>query len=285
MTDTVSIRKGIILMLLSVVFFSANCLIIRGLGLFANVDGWMSSFTRGLAGTIFVVAFYSRRGLELSHLRKPLVIARGILGVTGITLLYFTIIHLGAGRALVLNLTYPLFGALFAAIWLREAVKPQTFGLLMVALTGLLIFFSDSFRQASLGLYDLLGLAGAAVAGATVVVIRTLTRTESAPTIYSSQCFVTLLVAGPIAAPDFFTTSPLAWGLLLLAGVVVAYGQILITRGFYHLSVAQRSGIQMLIPILTSAGGFFLFQETLTPMELCGAAVTLFATWRISAVR
>lgn len=286
MTEPVSTRKGVLLMLMSVCYFSANILIIRGLGLFANVDGWMSSFTRGLAGTLFVLALYSKgRGLELSHLRKPLVILRGVLGVTGITLLYFTILHLGAGRALVLNLTYPLFGAVFAAIWLREPVKPLAFGLLAVALLGLIVFFLDSFQEARLGIYDLLGLAGAAVAGATVVVIRILTRSETAPTIYSSQCVMTLLVAGPLSATAIVSTSPSVWALLMLAGVIVAYGQILITRGFYHLSIAQGSGIQMLIPVVTSAGGFVLFHETLTSLEIVGAAITLVATWRISAMR
>lgn len=286
MTETVSTRKGILLMLSSVVLFAVNCLLIRGLGLFANVDGWMASFTRGLAGTLFVVAIYSRgRGLELSHLRKPLLIVRGLFGVTTITMLYFTIIHLGAARALVLNLTYPLFGTLIAAAYLREGVRPATLALLLLATFGLGFFFSESFAEATLNRYDLLALLGAFLAGATVVFIRKLTRTESAPTIYSAQCVATLLLTTPVAAPSFARTSLLAWSLLMVAGVVVAYGQILITRGFYHLNVAQGSALQMLIPLLTGLGGFFFFQEVFTPLELVGAVVTLFATWRISIAR
>lgn len=286
MIETASIRQGIILMLFSVVLFAVNCLLIRGLGLFAHVDGWMASFTRGLAGTLFVVAIYSRgRGLELSHLRKPLLIVRGLLGVTTITMLYFTIIHLGAARALVLNLTYPLFGTLIAAAYLREGVKPMTLGLLVLATLGLGLFFSESFLNATLNRYDLIALIGAFIAGATVVFIRKLTRTESAPTIYSAQCVATLLLTTPLAATSFATTSLLAWFLLLGAGVIVAYGQILMTRGFSHLNIAQGSALQMLIPLLTGLGGFFFFQEVFTPLELVGAVITLFATWRISIAR
>jgi len=286
MTESTSTRKGITLMLLSVLFFTVNCLIIRGVGLFANIDGWFSSFTRGLAGTIFVVALYSRgRGLQLSHLLKPTLIWRGILGVTTITMLYFTIIHLGAGRALVINLTYPLWGTLIAAIWLREKIHPLTIALLLLATLGLGLFFSDSFREATFTYWDLIGLLGAVFAGAVVVLIRNLTKTESAPTIYSSQCIITLLATTPLAFPSFASTSLLTWTLLLLAGAIVAYGQILITRGFYHLSVAQGSSLQMLIPIFTSVGGFFLFEERFTSLELVGASLTLFATWRISIAR
>lgn len=283
MNEPVSIRKGVILMLLSVVLFSVNCLLIRWVGLFASVDGWMSSFTRGLAGTIFVVAVYSRgRGLHLSHLRKPMLILRGLLGVTTITMLYFTLIHLGAGRAMVINLTYPLFGAIIAVIVLKEKPHPTTLGLLVLALVGLALFFSESLKNATFGGYDLLGLAGAVLAGATVVVIRKLTQTETAPTIYSGQCLITLLVTVPLAAPSFGTTPPFIWLLLMLGGGIVAYGQILITKGFYHLDVAQGSGIQMLIPVLTGVGGFFLFAEKFSAIEIVGAVLTLFATWRIT---
>ena len=271
------------MMLLSVILFAANCLIIRWVGLFASVDGWMASFTRGLAGTIFILTMYSGgRGLHLSHLVKPMLLFRGVLGVVTISILYFTIIHLGAARALVINLTYPLFGSLIASFVLKEKLRLRTMGLLLLATIGLILFFSKSFSGATFGFYDLLGLLGAVLAGATVVVIRKLTATETAATIYSGQCLITLLVTIPLAVPRFGETSPLAWGLLIIGGAIVAYGQILITKGFYHLDVARGSAIQMLIPLLTSASAFFLFQERFSPIEIVGAVLTLFATWKIS---
>ncbi len=270
-------------MLLSAIFFAANCLIIRWVGLFANMDGWTTSFTRGVAGSFFVLCFYSRgRGLQLTHLRKPLLLLRGALGVTTISLLYFTIIHLGAARALVINLTYPLFGTLIASLALREKFQIRTMIFLVVALLGLVLFFLESFLGSTFGKYDLLGLFGALLSGATVVTIRKLAQTETAATIYSSQCFITLLVTTPFAASSFNQISPPTWGLMLLAGLIVAYGQILITKGFYHLDVARGSALQMLVPIITSAGAFLLFDEKFTFIELIGASLTLFATWRIS---
>ena len=283
MTEPVSTRKGIILMLLSVVLFSVNVLIIRWMGLFASVDGWMSSFTRGLAGTIFVLAMYSGgRGLQLRHLTRPLLILRGVLGMVTISLLYFTVIELGAGRALVINLTYPLFGSLIAAFVLKEKLLPSTIALLVLAMLGLGLFFYESFHDATFGRYDLLGLLGAVMAGAIVVVIRKLTRTETAPTIYSGQCVMTVLFTAPLAMPSFGETSGIAWAFLMLGGTIVAYGQILMSKGFYHLDVARGSAIQMLIPLLTSAGAFFLFEEKFSTIEIVGAILTLFATWRIS---
>lgn len=283
MNEPVSSRKGISMMLLSVIFFSANCLLIRWVGLFAEVDGWVTSFARGLAGTAFVLTLYSGgRGLHLSHLRKPLLLARGVVGMITISLLYFTIIHLGAARALVINLTYPLFGVLIASFFLKEKLQTRSLLLLLLALGGLGLFFFESLVGASFGRYDLIGLSGAALSGLAVVLIRKLTQTETAATIYSGQCLVTLVATVPLAWPSFATTSLAAWTVMLVGGVLVAWGQILITKGFYHLDVARGSTLQMLIPLLTGVGAFFFFEERFTPMEIIGAVLTLFATWRIS---
>ncbi|MDP0491086.1 MAG: DMT family transporter [Verrucomicrobiota bacterium JB023] len=286
MTEPVSQRKGLVLMVFSVLLFSANVLIIRGAGLNANVDGWMASFTRGVFGFVFVIALYARgRGLELSHLHKPRLIQRGLLGVTGITILYFTIIHLGAGRALVLNLTYPIFSTLIAALVLRETVRPRTIAFMVLSLLGLILFFSNSFASATLSPYDLLGILGAIVAGATVVSIRDLTRTESAATIYSAQCVASIILTAPLAWPSFSGTSPMTWGILAAGAFIVAGGQLLMTRGFHHLPVARGSAMQMLIPPVTALGGWVLFRESFSLSEIIGATITLFATWRISVNR
>ncbi|MEM9079171.1 MAG: DMT family transporter [Verrucomicrobiota bacterium] len=286
MTEPVSQKKVILQMLLSVVLFSANVLIIRGLSLSENIDGWMTSFTRGLAGAIFILALYTRgRGLHLRNLHKPGLILRGILGVITITILYFTILHLGASRAVFINLTYPLWGTLIASFWLREKVSINSVFLLLLAATGLALFFSNNLAHASFNTWDLIAILGAVLAGTTVVLLRYLTRTESAATIYSAQCFITLLTTAPLAFPAFNTTSALAWTLLLIGGVLVAYAQILLTKGFYHLDVARGSALQMLLPIFTAAGAFILFDESFTPLELFGATLTLFATWRISVAR
>ena len=151
-----------------------------------------------------MLAMYSGgRGLQLRHLASPLLILRGVLGMVTISILYFTVIELGAGRALVINLTYPLFGSLIAAFVLKEKLRPSTIALLVLAMIGLGLFFYESFHEATFGVYDLLGLLGAVLAGVIVVVIRKLTQSETAATIYSGQCVMTVLVTLPLAAPSF----------------------------------------------------------------------------------
>ena len=69
---------------------------------------------------------------------------------------------------------------------------------------------------------------------------------------------------------------------MLVGGFLVAIGQILITKGFYHLDIARGSTLQMLIPLLTAIGAFFFFDERFSALEIFGAILTLLATWLIS---
>jgi len=55
------------------------------------------------------------------------------------------------------------------------------------------------------------------------------------------------------------------------------------TNAYRTLPVSQGSSIQMLLPLVTAAGAFFFFGERFTALELAGAALTLFATWRVAA--
>ncbi|MGE3310003.1 MAG: DMT family transporter [Limisphaerales bacterium] len=284
-TESSSQRRGILLMLASIVFFAVNVLLLRAISLMAPVvDGSVASIFRGLIGWIVLAVAFGGRGFEPRRIfASPMLLMRGIVGAAGILLFYVTITHLGAGRAVILNLTYPIFGALMAASWLKEKLRAgQVLGML-VGLGGLGVFFAGSAFDGGVTRYELLALLGAVVAGAAVVLIRVLSRTEHAATIYGSQC-IWSLVAGMPAGAKFLPE--LTFGvvvLLCVASVLVSAGQLALTQSFRTLSVAKGSSIQMLLPFATAAGGFLCFGERYSWMELLGALITLGATWHVVA--
>jgi len=276
-------RRSVTLMLCSVLLFSINVLIIRGLALYAPVvDGWLATFFRGGIGLIVVTLLYARRGLEWRNLLgRPLVVARGALGAVGIVAYYITVVELGAARATVLNLTYPMFAAIIAAVWLREYLGARAIIWLTVGFGGLLIFLSEEAFRVGVSKFDLLALVGALAAGYVVVVIRQLRHSEHPSTIYASQCVFSLLVA---MLPSSSAAIHLGWLpmlVLIVAGIIVSFGQLFMTEAYREIPVSQGSAIQMLMPIVTAAGGYLIFGERFTLLELGGAAVTLVATWQI----
>ncbi len=138
------------MMLLSVVLFALNTLLIRGLAMHCQaVDGWVASLFRGAVGLLFVVACFGfGRGLRLGRvLARPLLVARGLLGACGIVCFYVTVVHLGAARAVVINLSYPIFATVIAAVVLGE--RPTAAGLAWMAagFAGVLLLHRLAVRR------------------------------------------------------------------------------------------------------------------------------------------
>lgn len=271
------------LMLASVILFSANALIIRATSLIApSADGWLATLVRGGVGLLVVIALHGRgRGLRMDRLFATRLIAlRGIVGGLAIVIFYVTIVKLGAARAVILNLTYPVFGSIIAAWWLKEKLSRGSLVWMLVGVAGLAVFLSRNGAMPEASGYDLLALLGAALAGWVVVIIRRLRHEEHPATIYASQAVYSLLIASPAArhAPEL---PAMAWGCLSLAAVVVAVAQLQMTRAYQTMSVAKGSSIQMLLPVVTGIGGFLCFGETFHTPELVGGLITLVATWRV----
>lgn len=271
-------------MLIALLLFTANVLLLRGLSLLVPAaDGWTAILFRGVIGLGLLVGVYGgSRGLTLkSSFTHPKLAARGLVGAFATLLFYITIIHLGASRAIVINLSYPLFGVVAAAVWLKEGITPRAGFWLLAGFGGLLLFFSDAAFTSGLSLYDLLAIIGAVTSGIAVVLIRGLSHHHHPSTIYASQCVYGVLLTIPVAGLAIFALPVHAWLILALGSVLVAVAQLSLTAGFRHLSVAKGSSIQMLLPILTSAGAFVFFEETFTSVELIGGLLALGATWQV----
>ncbi len=270
-------------MLASVVLFSINTLLIRAISQhFPAADGWLASLFRGVVGMAVVIALHGGgRGLRLDRLfASRLVAIRGIIGGLAIVVFYITIVKLGAARAVILNLTYPVFASVIAAVWLKEKLSRASVAWMLVGLCGLAVFLSDDGKLLHPSAYDLLALAGAAAAGWVVVIIRRLRHEEHPATIFASQALYNLIIVSPVAV-KLPQLPPVAWLGLTAAAVVVAIAQLQMTRAYQTMSVAKGSSIQMLLPVVTGIGGFFLMGETFHPVEILGAVLTLLATWRV----
>jgi drug/metabolite transporter (DMT)-like permease len=283
--NLISESKGTMLMLLSIVCFTVNTLAVRALSLhFPDCNGWQVTLFRGLAGTLVVVAFFSKgRNLRLrSLIDRPKVIWRGILGATGVAIFYITIIHLGPARAVVINLSYPVFAALLASLFLKEHLGLVKLTWILIGFAGLIIFVGPKSLDGGVSFYDLLAIGGALIAAGVVVLIRTLHRSEHSSTIFASQAIYCILLAAPITTSSTLTLPPAALIGLAVAGIVVAGGQLFMTFAYRHLDVSKGASMQMLLPIATAIGAWFIFDEKLTTIENAGAALTLLATLMVN---
>lgn len=279
-------RRSVMLMLASVILFAANTLLIRAVAAhYPGADGWMATLFRGVVGMAIVFALFGwGRGFAPGRMfASRLITIRGVVGAASIVIFYVTIVKLGAARAVILNLTYPMFATAIAAVWLREKISRGGMLWMAVGFGGLVVFLSGGSWTGVSG-YDLLGLIGAVGAGWVVVIIRHLRNEEHPATIYAAQTFYSMLAALPVAAKVPQLPAP-AWVGLAIAAVVVAGAQLIMTWAYQRISVSRGSALQMLLPLATAAGSFLCFGEVFPPVEIAGALLTLFATWRVVVAR
>lgn len=273
-TNLSATAQGVLLMLASVVLFSANCMIVKYLGQSGEVSFWAVNFYRGLAGTTFAIMLAGSQARQIARVfYRPLLIVRGVIGGVALAMFYVTVFHLDLGTASVINLTYVLWGSLFAALFLGERLgKVQTAGLLL-AFAGIPALCG--FSLDGVGVYHLIAIGGAIAAGGVVMLIRLLVRTENSKTIYAAQAIYGMLVAVP-----FLGLADLVPGfgnavIMLGAGVLVASGQMIMTVAYERLPVAQGASIQLILPIMNALGGIVFFHETYGMTIILGSALIL----------
>ena len=266
-------------MLASAACFMANVLLIRALGEVQAVTVWLVSCTRFVVGLALVATVYRRDFRPLNLIRHSRLAARGIVGGFTVCGYYLTIVHLGAGRASFINNTYVVFGALMAVAMLGERFRPSLASGGLAALAGLALLTNAFGTGSHASLFDLLGFLVALGSAYVVVMIRQLHATEHSSTIFAAQCAYGLLIC---AVPAFLhpgaIAMDLASGLMLLAALCSAAGQLAMTLAFRDLPVAEGTLLQMLVPLGIAGGGLLFFGEHFSPHEQAGAALILIGT-------
>ncbi|MEO0323791.1 MAG: DMT family transporter, partial [Myxococcota bacterium] len=259
-----TVRRGIIVMLVSVSAFTANTLLLRYLsGGERGISPEVPLLFRSVAGVFVVLAFF--RGKRPTQIRpvftQKLLILRGITGLLGTAAYYWTVPALGAGAATLICNTYVVFSAIIAVLALGERLTVQRMFWLALAFVGIVLLVGPGadVTGIKIGIYEVIALIGAIIAAWSVVLVRQLVAQHSIGTIYLAQCVWILLPVAFLAVPELSALQVSDVVLLVLAGVAASYGQLAMNEGYRCLSVATGASIQMLWPVGATVGGWVLF--------------------------
>ena len=278
LNEHVSTRtKGMLLMFGAVAAFTVSVLILRSAGIMGSI--WMATCMRYGVGLAIVSVIYLPKGhfRPLQLIRNPDLIMRGVLGCMGVYLFYSTIPKLGAGVSTFISATYVVLAPFFACIYLKEQLSLKKAGLMMLAMTGMVIMTGVTGTSAPPVLYVCIGLVGAVLAAMVVVYVRKLTRTEHSSTIYAAQCFFGLLIGcGPaLLQQNGDHSGSVNVSAMLLSGTMASIGQLLMTFGYKYLPVTEGSLIGLCAPVSIMAGGILFFGEPCSVSQVAGAGLIL----------
>lgn len=251
-------NKGILLLIVSAFGFSLMTLFIKLSGDVPTLQ--KTIFRNGVSMIIsFFLVIHFKESLFGKRENQPLLLLRSTLGAIGIILLFYAIDHLVIADADMLNKMSPFFTILFAAIFLKEHVKPFQLYSIFVAFLGMLFIIKPSFSM------DIVpyaaGILSAVFAGGAYTVLRALGNREQFYTIvfYFSAFTTVILLPFVIYIYEPMTLQQTAY--LLLGGVFATVGQFGITLAYKLAPAKEISVFNYFTVVFTALLGFAFLSQ------------------------
>ena len=247
----------------------------------SGFTGPQMSTLRFAVGTAAMLALFRARPGTFRPVRRRLLVTRGILGGLAAVLFFVSLARIPAAEATMINNTFPIIGTVLSIYALGERPTVQLGGALVVLALAVVLVVGPGSPAAGFGLGELAAVAGAVVAGTSVISIRALRATDNAPTIFFAFCVGGLLVSAPFAVGPW-PGGAAVWAIAIFAAFVATAGQLLMTAAYGALTVPEAALWQQLTPVAAYLWAIVLLGEHLSPIGaiavLVGVAAVAYGT-------
>ncbi|HRZ89950.1 MAG TPA: DMT family transporter [Spirochaetia bacterium] len=260
-------RLGILSLLAAAFLFALTTALVKLSS--ASLSGYLISAMRFLVGIVLSAAAILTRSGKIRVTNRKDWVLRGLYGAVSMILSYLAIARTSGGRATLLGNTYPIFVALFAALFFRERLSRAAVPSLALCTLGSALVLNDGAGYPTTG--DVLAILSAVFAGLALNHLKRARATEDPFTLYLSPCLFGLPVSAVLSARGV-AFAPGALALAAGIGVVVFLAQICMTWGYKHVPVSRGSRIFYLETLLAIGFGALL-GERLRPAFFAGGAL------------
>lgn len=262
---------GVIYMLLCATFFCLMGTMVRLLVVERHENvfwlGWIRFVFGGLA-----MWLPSRTGAwPLTVHNRKVFWLRGVIGSTGMFMLYLAIALVGLGRGTVLMYLMGVVGAV-SGIWiLKEKPTARLAAAVVIGTAGVLLSCRSGFPRGA----EWLPVIGAVCSGTTLSLVRLLRRTDTNQVVFFSQGLCGSLLLLPFLFTGHPPASAASWGLLAVLIASDVAGQLCMNESLARLPVAIASSLMLLTPVLSLLVGVGVFAETLSAWQWVGCGLVL----------
>jgi len=268
----------------SAFFFYLATLIIRLAKSYVVIDSAYFVFARFLLGFVIVAVTMALQQQRIQPRRYQLLIGRAVANSIAV-FCFFKAVDMGSlAEANILNMTYPLFVAVFSWFFLRGQRDPVTMGIVVMAFVGVwMVLAPDDFH---FGVANLWGLGSGIFAAVAMIYLNVSRRHHDSQTILFfmfglGSVLIFSLFHQAIFLPD--ATELFFLGSCALAGIL---GQYLITYGFLYVTAVEGSIISSTRILLAAILGPLLIAEpALTLTGWCGALLIFVANVALAVRR
>ena len=231
---------------------------------------------RSLLGFVLLYPMIHRAGgfTVLKTARLPEHIARNLVHY-GAQLAWFVALTLiPIGQVVAIEFTMPIWTAILAATFLSERMTSWRISAILLGLVGVIMIVRPATGEINPG--QLIALGAAIGFGISMVLVKSLTRTETALSILFWM-LVVQSIAGFIPTLFVWTwPSAYAWGWILVIAVCGTFSHYCLASAMRFADASIVVPMDFLRVPLTATAGWLLYSERLDAWTVFGAALILF---------
>lgn len=239
----------------------------------------------GIGALILLPILFWRHALpDLVRHWKPVFLVGIVNAAIPFSLLAYAAFTIPAGVLSILNAATPLWGAVFAWVWLRDLLPPLRIAGLVIGFLGIVLLVWDELQIDAL-LGSGLGLAAGVLAPMSYGFSATFTKRYLMGVRSAAVATGALLSATLVLIPFAWITWPelpptqRGWGsLLMLAVLCTGVTYIIFYRLVMNVGPAKASTVTLLIPVFGVLWGWMWLHEDVSWSILIATAIILIGT-------
>lgn len=272
--------RGLALLLGAAFFFSLMSVQVKTLGRVSFDGGAPLPSTMIVLGRAIVTLVLSYGMLVRSKVpplgtRRGLLLARGTLGFVGLLCFFTALTRLPLAEASVLFSLNPVFTAVLAAVFLKEALRPSLLFALAAAFSGVVLVVRPGFLFGDSVDLDPFGVAacliGSVAAAGAYTLVRKLRTTEDPLVIVFYFSFIATPASLPFALQNWVWPTGWQWLLLIGVGVATQIAQVMMTKGIALVPAGPATAVGYSQVLIATFWGVTLFDEVPTWQTGVGA--------------
>lgn len=267
--------KGIILILLSALFFALMAATVKSL---SNIPVAEKIFFRNVLGLFVALYMVMKNKKPLLGNNKKFLILRSIFGLLGVAAYFYSLGKIPLADTVILNKLSPFFVLLLAAIFLSERMKKYHIIAFIIAIFGATLVIKPEFSVDFIPY--IIALLSAFFAGSAYTIIRYLRNYDSPETIVLYFTFISTICMIPIMIfmPNQFVIPTFTEILGLLAlGIFATTAQFLMTNAYRYAPAGELAIYTYANIIFSTIIGLVIWSEIPDVLSILGGILIIIA--------